>query len=131
MKKVQITLQALAFLIIAVFSLQSHAGEWVEKQYGIKGSWEVIERDGKTIIAFDEKFKTKNGPDLKIFLSNLTMDKINGQNVVSSSVLVSPLKSNKGAQEYVLPASVSLDDFSSVVIHCEKFSVLWGGGSLK
>lgn len=131
MKKVQITLQVVAFFIVSAFSLQSYAGEWVEKQYGIKGSWEVIKRDGKTIIAFDNKFKTKKGPDLKIFLSNLTMDQVNGKNAVSSSVLVSPLTSNKGAQEYVLPAGVNIDDFSSVLIHCEKFSVLWGGGSLK
>lgn len=131
MKKIQTTLQLLTLVFFTVLSVNSQAEEWVEKKYEIKGSWDVVMRDGKTFITFDEKFKTKNGPDLKIFLSNLSMDQVNGKNVISSSVLVSPLKSSKGAQEYEIPASLNIDDFSSLLIHCEKYSVLWGGGSLK
>lgn len=131
MKQIRTTLQLLTLLFFTVLSINSQANEWVEKKYGIKGSWEVVKRDGKTFIAFDEKFKTKNGPDLKIFLSDLSMDQVNGKNVISSSVLLSPLQSPKGAQEYEIPASVNIDDFASVLIHCEKYSVLWGGGSLK
>ena len=131
MKQIQTTLQLLTLLFFTALSINSQANEWIEKKYAIKGSWEVVKRDGKSFITFDEKFKTKNGPDLKIFLSNLSIDKVDGKNAVSSSVLLSPLQSSKGAQEYEIPASLNIDDFSSLLIHCEKYSVLWGGGSLK
>ena len=45
-------------------------------------------------------------------------------------MLLGALESTKGTQDYVLPEGVSLSDFDSVLVHCEQFSVLWGGGAL-
>jgi len=67
---------------------------FIKKRYNIKGTWDVTQQDGQNIIRFNDDFKTKGGPDLKL---------------------------------YIIPKDVNLSDFKSVVIHCEAFSVLWGG----
>jgi len=100
---------------------------FVKKRYNIKGSWNVREQDGQTVIQFNDDFKTKGGPDLKIYLSSKTLSELDSGDVEDTSVKLSVLKSNKGAQSYILPADLNLSDYKSVVIHCEAFSVLWGG----
>ena len=44
-------------------------GGWVSKQYSIQGGWEISQKNGQTVIRFSDDFKTKAGPDLKVFLS--------------------------------------------------------------
>ncbi len=105
-------------------------GAFTKKKYGIKGDWQILQENGQTILRLSDNFKTKNGPDLKIFLSPQSVDAVSGQTATQGSVLISALKSNKGGQDYVIPANVNLANFSSVLIHCEAFSVLWGGGDL-
>lgn len=109
---------------------QTLSGAFTKKKYSIKGDWQILQQGGQTIIRLSDDFKTKNGPDLKIFLSPQTVDAVNGKTATQGAVLVSPLNSNKGSQDYVIPANVNLSNFQSVLIHCEQFSVLWGGGSL-
>ena len=106
------------------------SGEWVKKGYDIDGGWKIIQRDGQKLIVFDDDFRTRKGPDLKVYLSKLPIDTLRDSEVAESSVKISPLKSNKGAQEYTIPAGIELDEYSSVLVHCEKFSHLWGGGDL-
>lgn len=100
---------------------------FVKKRYNIKGSWEITEKDGQKIISFSDDFKTKGGPDLKIYLSSSTISGLDSGNVESTSQKLGILKSNRGAQSYIIPEDINLSDFKSVVIHCEAFSVLWGG----
>lgn len=89
-----------------------------------------MQEGGKTIIRFSDDFKTKKGPDLKIFLSPQTVGEVTGKTALDGAVTLGVLKSNKGTQDYVVPNGVSLANFSSVLIHCEAYSVLWGGGRL-
>ena len=103
---------------------------FVKKKYKIKGHWSVVQENGRTLIRFSDDFKTKNGPDLKVFLSPQSVGEVTGETVLDGAVTLGVLKSNKGSQDYLLPKGVSLANFSSVLIHCEAFSVLWGGGSL-
>ena len=105
--------------------------KWVGKGYSIDGGWNITEENGKKILRFDQNFSTHQGPDLKVYLSRESLQNVKGRTVSQSSILISPLKSPKGAQEYELPASLNLDEFSSVLIHCETYAHLWGGGSLK
>ena len=101
-----------------------------KKKYKIKGSWSLVQRDGKTFVKFSDDFKTKNGPDLKLFLSPLPANQVNGKNALDGSIKLGVLKSNKGGQEYEIPAGTNLSQFSTVLVHCEAYSILWGGGSL-
>jgi len=103
------------------------ASTFVKKRYNIKGTWKVSEQEGQTLISFNDDFKTKGGPDLKLYLSSKSLSELESGNVEGSSVKLSVLKSNHGAQSYILPENVKLSDYKSVVIHCEAFSVLWGG----
>ena len=106
------------------------AQSFTKKKYKIKGEWRVVQENGKTIIRFSDDFKTKNGPDLKIFLSPQSIGGVTGQTALEGAVTLGALKSTKGTQDYVVPNGVSLANFSSVLIHCEAYSVLWGGGNL-
>ena len=103
------------------------SGEFTKKRYSVHGSWEIVTIDGNKALKFSDDFKTKNGPDLKVFLSPKPLDTLGKKVSVSNSVNIGVLKSNKGAQIYKLPEGVSLSDYESVLIHCEAYSVLWGG----
>ena len=109
---------------------QATAQPFVKKKKKIKGAWSVVQENGKTLIRFSDDFKTKNGPDLKVFLSPQSIADVTGETALEGAVLLGLLKSTKGAQDYVLPEGVSLSDFSSVLIHCEAYTILWGGGQL-
>jgi hypothetical protein len=100
----------------------------VEKR--TSGSWRIFEKDGARFIALSEDFRTRGAPDLKLFLHPEEASSVNGSNATQGSVLVSPLASKKGAQVYEIPAGVALEDYASIVIHCEQFSVFWAAGDL-
>ncbi len=125
---------AMLALLLATFLVTGNSfansvnqGSWVNKQKTIQGNWEVKQENGNTIVSFKNNFKTRGGPDLKVFLSKNDISNANGRNATNGSVLLSPLKSTNGSQEYVIPSNINVNDFASVLIHCEQFSVLWGG----
>ena len=97
----------------------------------LKGSVKVVKSaDGSAVIRFSDDFKASNGPDLKVFLNPKRVSDVTGKTATQGAVLLSPLKANTGVQEYTLPAGVNLADFESVLVHCEQFSVLWGGADI-
>ena len=106
------------------------SGDFVQKSKTLKGSWQVLEVNGQTVIRFDDNFKAKKGPDLKVFLSPQSLEQVNGKSATNGSVLLGKLQNTKGTQDYVLPAGINLAAFNSVLVHCEAYSVLWGGGAL-
>ena len=122
------TAPAIAQTVAASAASQNQA--FFKKKYKIKGTWSLTQRDGQSFIVFSDDFKTKNGPDLKIFLSPKSTADVNGKNAVEGSINLGVLKSNKGAQEYAIPAGTDLSTFSTVLVHCEAYSILWGGGAL-
>ena len=106
------------------------SGDFVRKSKRLKGSWTVEQRGEKTFIVFADDFRAANGPDLKIFLSPKSIANATGKNAVDGSINIGELKKTKGTQEYEVPAGINLADFGSVLVHCEAYSVLWGGGDL-
>jgi hypothetical protein len=101
-----------------------------KKTYALKGSVTVEQRGDQTVLVFSDDFRTKKGPDLKVFLSKNTVSDATGSNATTDAIRLGELTSNKGAQEYALPTGVSLSDYSSVLVHCEAFSKLWGGADI-
>lgn len=108
----------------------STSGDFIKKSKKLMGSWSVVERDGKTFIVFADDFRAAKGPDLKIFLSPKSVADATGKNAVDGSLNIGELKKTKGTQEYEVPAGVDLSAYGSVLVHCEAYSVLWGGGNL-
>ena len=106
------------------------SGDFVRKSKKLKGSWTVEQRGDTTFIVFADDFRAANGPDLKIFLSPKSISDATGKNAVDGSLNIGELKNTKGTQEYEVPAGINLADYGSVLVHCEAYSVLWGGGDL-
>ena len=102
-----------------------------KKTYNIKGSVSIEQRGDRTVLVFSDDFRTKRGPDLKIFLSRNSVSDATGDNATTNAVRLGELQSNRGGQEYILPEGVVLSDYSSILVHCEAFSKLWGGADLK
>lgn len=117
---------ALTFTSHTAWANVDHAGGWSKKSSRINGSWSIT----GNILTISDDFKTRSGPDLKIFLSTAPLSQLNGNNATSNAILVSPLASASGGQQYYLPAGVDLSQFQSIIIHCEAFSKLWGGAPL-
>lgn len=107
-----------------------HQGSWTKKGFDIDGKWQIVDDGGKRFVVLSDDFRTKKAPDLKIFLSTKPLAQITGSNATQQATLVAKLKSHKGAQRYEIPASTNLGNFKTVIIHCEKYSKLWGGAAL-
>lgn len=108
----------------------TQSGSFEKSSFNIKGDWEIVKENGQTIFRVSEDFKTKNGPDLKLFLSPNSVDTATGATATQNAVRLGALKSNKGGQDYIIPANIDLSQFNSILIHCEAFSKLWGGANL-
>lgn len=108
-----------------------HAGSWSKKAYASSGTWKIVKNGEHHYVVLDSRFKTRNAPDLKLFLSKNTSAKLTGRNATSGAVRVAKLKSNKGAQRYRLPVGINPSDFKSLIIHCERYSKLWSAGTLR
>lgn len=101
-----------------------------KKTYALKGSVTVEHRGDQTVLVFSDDFRTKKGPDLKVFLSKNAVSDATGTNATTDAIRLGVLTSNKGGQEYILPEGVTLSDYASVLVHCEAFSKLWGGADI-
>ena len=126
-------LSALLLPVAAAFAGETvDEGEkpFVKKRYTIEGSAKIETIDGESRLVFSEDFKTKNGPDLKLYISKKPLAALSAQDVDESAVRLAVLKSHQGAQSYTLPADLDLTAYESIVIQCEAYTVLWGGFDL-
>ena len=105
-------------------------GEWVSKSYDIEGRWSIQESNGQRFLRFDEGFKTKRAPDLKIAFHPKPIASVTAANALDGATVIAELKQYRGARVFRLPAGLDLSQFASVIIHCEKFTVLWGGADV-
>lgn len=106
------------------------SGSWQKVTYEIKGGWKIVDADGKRFVELSTDFEVQRAPDLKIFLSPLAPDKLTRNTVTRDAVLVGKLASFKGALRFELPGSVDLRRFKSIVLHCEKYSVIFADSAL-
>ena len=105
---------------------QEEARKWIKKSHVIQGTW-IIENDQIVL----KGLSTKKAPDLKIFFSPLTVSELNNKNAIKGAKFVAKLKSPKGDQRYALPKEMDWSQYKSVIIHCERYSKLWGAAPLK
>ena len=121
----------LAVAFAGAFSSNASAltakGKFAKKAHKIKGSWFLVEVEGHQVIAFDKKFETQDGTDLKILLSKKKLSKLKKNPSLTDPIALARLKDTSGEQHYVLPASINLADYKSILIHSEEANLLWGG----
>lgn len=104
---------------------------WTKDSNAIEGSWRIENRpgDGRYLVIGSD-FSTKNAPDLKFVLATKNTDGISKKNVLTGGHVIANLTGNKGAQEYRIDAGVDLSNYSSLAIHCEQYTKLWGASNL-
>ncbi len=133
MKPLALLVLAFNFLLLALPSSAAAAeeGVWTKKSFAVSGTWSIVEEGERRYVQLSDDFKTKNAPDLKIFLSNHSLSDANGKNATKGAVLVGALPRVKGAVRLELPADVDVSKFATLLLHCEKYSKLWAAASLR
>lgn len=83
--------------------------------------------DGSKILRFED-FEVTNGPDLRVLLASA--EKPTTSDELGDYIELAGLKGNIGAQNYEIPADVDLSLYSSVVIYCKPFHVVFSVATL-
>ena len=104
------------------------SGNFISRSHPTEGSAVVLTDGSQRFLRF-ENFKTDNGPDLNVYLSNAPTNAPAGQ-FDDDFIDLGDLKGNIGSQNYEIPADVDLDTYSTVVIWCVRFSVIFGAAEL-
>ena len=106
------------------------SGEFQSLEHTTTGTASVIElADGRRFLRFED-LKTSNGPDLRVYLSEVPASDdwhAYGEGYVD----LGALKANLGDQNYEIPADVDLDDYKSAVVWCRRFTVGFGVAPLE
>ena len=96
----------------------------IDPIHGAEGSATIYQLpDGDRILRFED-FRSKNGPDLHIYLSTEAPTSTFG-GLGANEIHLGPLKGNVGNQNYDIPADVDLSQYRSVVIYCVPFRVVF------
>ncbi|MCY3861422.1 MAG: DM13 domain-containing protein [bacterium] len=105
------------------------SGEFISRSHPTRGTVEVLgDGTGQRFLRFED-FRTDNGPDLNVYLSAAPPDAPVGQ-FTDVYVDLGDLKGNVGSQNYEIPRDLDLDLYSTVVIWCVRFSVIFGAAEL-
>lgn len=105
------------------------SGEFVSIDHGTTGVVRIVELADGTRLVRLEDLATDNGPDLFVYLSTNPADGPSKAFDVDF-VNLGRLKGNLGNQNYELPADVSIEDWTSVVVWCDRFDSAFGAADL-
>ena len=109
-------------------------GEFITHEHATTGSVKILKySDGSRILRI-EKLKTSNGPKLEVWLTDApVIEGLDGWRVFDDGKFINlgALKGNIGSQNYSIPSETNLDDYSSISIWCERFSVSFGAAALR
>lgn len=95
-------------------------GDFVDGAHPGTGVASVIElEDGTNVLTFED-FETDNGPDLRVYLVDGT---VNDGSIDGDFIDIGGLSGNIGNQQYELPADVDPSQYSTVSVWCRAFSV--------
>lgn len=113
------------------------SGSFRRAEAPVSGGFTITQQGGQTVLTLSGDFKTNDmAPDLWVAFSPsatpLAMSKAPAFPLKPGSyTLLSKLKSSKGAQSYVIPASIDLKAQKSVLIWCQKFNATMAWAPLK
>lgn len=96
----------------------------IDPIHGAEGSATIYELpDGDRVLRFED-FRSKNGPDLHVYLSTEAPTSTFA-GLGADEVHLGALKGNVGNQNYDIPPDVDLSQYRSVVIYCVPFRVVF------
>ena len=106
----------------------------VARDVAWQGSFESIDHEtlGSAVVLGDaderyvrlQDFRTSNGPDLRVYLIPAEADGI------GDAIDLGPLKGNVGDQNYTVPPTADLAQYSRVLIWCVRFDSPFGAATL-
>ncbi len=96
-------------------------GMFVSNGPSVSGTVKIYETNGKLSLAL-ENFKTDNGPDLHVYLSQ----EMNPVNFID----LGKLKATSGNQVYDISGMPDFTKFKFALIHCQQFNHLFGSAQL-
>ena len=109
-------------------------GKFITHEHATTGSVKILKySDGSRILRI-ENLKTSNGPKLEVWLTDApVIEGLDGWRVFDDGKFLNlgALKGNIGSQNYLIPSETNLDDYSSISIWCERFSVSFGAAALR
>ena len=118
-------------IIFTTSSFAQKGNTWVKKNYTVSGNWSVEAEGSKTYLVLHADFKTSKGPDLKLFLTKKSALSIGKSEAIEKQgILLGKLKSLKGDQRYLIPNNITVSEFKSLVIHCQKYTKVWGAAAI-
>lgn len=98
------------------------SGEFRSLEHETIGSARLIRVAAGSYVVRLEDLDTSNGPDLRVYLSELPPN-LGWHDYGERFVDLGALKGNRGDQNYAIPPSVDLSRYRSVVIWCRRFTV--------
>ncbi len=109
-------------------------GEFISHEHDTAGSARIVAlADGSRVLRL-EGLDTSNGPDLHVWLTDAPVRQgRSGWGVFDDGQYVDlgKLKGNQGSHNYAIPASVDLDELTSISIWCDRFNVSFGAAQLR
>jgi hypothetical protein len=75
-------------------------------------------KNGQLVIRFESDFTCQSVPDARVYLSNTAT----GSQVDDNGIEIALLRSFRGRQSYLVPASVRISDYPYCVVYCKQFS---------
>lgn len=101
------------------------SGSFRSLEHSTTGRAEIIKlADGSHILRFED-LDTSNGPDLRVYLSELPAN-LGLHDYGRRYIELGHLKGNRGDQNYKIPAGTDLTKYKSAVIWCVRFTVGFG-----
>ena len=114
------TLTSLAAAVLAIATAASFAPAWAKDGSGRFASHKNYKVSGTATVKGNKLtlsgFRTSSGPDLYVYVGK-----------GSAARRVAKLKANSGTQTYSLPAG----NWTSVHIHCKRFSSTFGSARIR
>jgi len=109
-------------------------GKFISHEHATTGAVKILQySDGSRILRI-ENLKTSNGPKLEVWLTDApVIQGVDGWRVFDDGKFINlgALKGNIGSQNYSIPSETNLEDYSSISIWCERFSVSFGAAALR
>ncbi len=95
------------------------------------GTGAVIRTAQGAVLRLNGDFAAGPGPNFWVYLNTRTVGEEKDFKADAGRVKIAPLKSFKGAQNFVLPEGIDAAAFHTVTIWCESFGVYIGSGAFK
>ena len=108
----------------SVLIAEASAGQFVSVEHPTSGQVKIIEEDGARYLEIGEDFQSDRGPALEIILHE--SNTVGLQIEKGSYVSLGELKSFNGAQRYLIPDAIDLEQYQSVAVWCEEFNATFG-----